>query len=336
MDEGYEGVPAAKTVTITNQGTDPVTLVQPHSSDAFEVGTLSAIELPHNGATATFTVQPKTGLTGGSQQTLKEYAADIIVSTTPDANVKASLSATFSVKGKPEAPEQLKLQAYSASFDGREHAAVEVVGGTMEGDVYSYFVGGGAEFTKEVQHIRDAGTYPLVIKVTNPIYADRMITLDGDKAPSITPADAAQLTIDPISAQTYTGGSLTPKPVVHLGDEILIEDRDYTLSYVNNVEPGEVTVTVAGIDNGNIAGSKQLAFTIEKAGDSGNSGAGESENTGNAGGSQSPSGKDASAVSKLLRTGDGLNAAIATGGGMALLAAFITASAALYFRRRRK
>jgi hypothetical protein len=61
------GVPAAKTVTVTNVGNKTVTLVQPASTSEFLIGTLSKTTLaPYE--KATFTVQPKTSLPANSYQ----------------------------------------------------------------------------------------------------------------------------------------------------------------------------------------------------------------------------------------------------------------------------
>ena len=62
--EGYSSAPAAQTVTITNTGNQTITLNQPTATD-FNIGTLSTTDLAAGG-TATFTVQPKTGLAAGS------------------------------------------------------------------------------------------------------------------------------------------------------------------------------------------------------------------------------------------------------------------------------
>lgn len=68
--EGYSSAPAAQTVTITNTGNQTITLNQPTATSQptatdFNIGTLSTTDLAAGG-TATFTVQPKTGLAAGS------------------------------------------------------------------------------------------------------------------------------------------------------------------------------------------------------------------------------------------------------------------------------
>lgn len=92
--EGYADAPAAKTVTITNTGNQPLTLAQPASTANFEVGTLSAMELPVNG-TATFTVQPKTGLAAGN------YEETITITATDGQyNVATNVTVKFAVAQK--------------------------------------------------------------------------------------------------------------------------------------------------------------------------------------------------------------------------------------------
>ena len=85
--------PAAQTVTVKNTGNQPVTLIQPASTNSFEVGTLSTTNLAV-GETATFTVQPKAGLSAGT------YSDTITVSDTNN-NVTVTIPASFTVKSQP-------------------------------------------------------------------------------------------------------------------------------------------------------------------------------------------------------------------------------------------
>ena len=85
--------PAAQTVTLTNTGNQPVTLNQPSSTDNFVVGNLTDTELAA-GDTATFTVQPKAGLSAGT------YSDTITVSDTNN-NVTVTIPASFTVKSRP-------------------------------------------------------------------------------------------------------------------------------------------------------------------------------------------------------------------------------------------
>ncbi len=87
--EGY--TPEVKTITITNDGNQPITLDQP-SSTSFDVGTLSKTEL-NVGETAEFTVQPKNGLLAGS------YEEDIVITGTNNGkSVSTKVNVKFNVK----------------------------------------------------------------------------------------------------------------------------------------------------------------------------------------------------------------------------------------------
>ena len=87
--------PEAQTITITNTGTGPVTLKQPASywtyekDQSFEIGPLSVTTLEGEGATATFTVQPKAGLWLGT------YNVTIAIS--GNNSVSATVKADFTI-----------------------------------------------------------------------------------------------------------------------------------------------------------------------------------------------------------------------------------------------
>lgn len=87
--EGYETAPEAQTVTLTNNGTDTVVLVQP-KSDNFEIGTLSSTELKAN-ESVTFTIQPKVGLAAGVyEETISVYSEESKELTSVVAKIKVA------------------------------------------------------------------------------------------------------------------------------------------------------------------------------------------------------------------------------------------------------
>lgn len=87
MEEGYEKAPKAQTVTVTNKGTGTITLEQPQS-EYYEVSALSLLVLKA-GESASFTVQPKKGLT------YSEYLE--VIKVPNDAQVQALVNSYFSV-----------------------------------------------------------------------------------------------------------------------------------------------------------------------------------------------------------------------------------------------
>ncbi|MDO5424556.1 MAG: MBG domain-containing protein [Eubacteriales bacterium] len=100
-------------------------------------------------------------------------------------------------------------------------------------------------------------------------------TLTNENNPNydITFADSVSFTIAEKSlagAQVSVSGSFTydgteqkPEPVVTLDGAVLVKDRDYTVSYTDNVNAGNATVTVTGI--GNYTETASTAFAIQKA-----------------------------------------------------------------------
>ena len=108
-EEGYSQSPQAKTVTVTNDGTEPVSLSQPESK-SYVIGELSSDYL-EAGDTATFTVAPKTGLDAG------EYNGNINVRDI-DGNIMAKVAVAFTVT-TPDPVYNLTVVPDSLDFGGR-------------------------------------------------------------------------------------------------------------------------------------------------------------------------------------------------------------------------
>ena len=60
--------------------------------------------------------------------------------------------------------------------------------------------------------------------------------------------DISKATVSQISNKTYTGKSITQKPIVKLKNKILVENKDYKLSFSNNKSVGKATITITGIN----------------------------------------------------------------------------------------
>lgn len=69
--------------------------------------------------------------------------------------------------------------------------------------------------------------------------------------------------IEPIPMQNYTGSAVTPLPVVSLGGQTLVLDKDYRVSYSNNVDRGTATITITGIEPWYV-GKRTVNFDIAR------------------------------------------------------------------------
>lgn len=97
---GYGTAPAAQTVTITNTTTQAITLTQP-TSVSYDIGTLSITTLAISG-TATFTVQPKTGLAVGTYNETINIAGSN--SATTSVSAQFTVTAATTRDGGPHTP----------------------------------------------------------------------------------------------------------------------------------------------------------------------------------------------------------------------------------------
>ena len=69
-----------------------------------------------------------------------------------------------------------------------------------------------------------------------------------------------KVSISEIAKQTYTGKEITPAPTIKYGDVTLVKDKDYNLTYTDNVDVGTAKVSIAFI--GNYSGTASTSFEI--------------------------------------------------------------------------
>ena len=75
-------------------------------------------------------------------------------------------------------------------------------------------------------------------------------------------ASIANCNINKLSTQTYTGGKIEPALTVKDEDKTLVKNKDYTVSYKNNVNVGTATAIIKG--KGNYTGTANISFEIKK------------------------------------------------------------------------
>lgn len=76
----------------------------------------------------------------------------------------------------------------------------------------------------------------------------------------IVAKDIKNVTVQDITDQVYTGTAIEPNVSVMDGSTKLVENKDYTVAYENNVEKGNATIKLAG--KGNYTGSIKKEFNI--------------------------------------------------------------------------
>lgn len=81
-----------------------------------------------------------------------------------------------------------------------------------------------------------------------------------DEVPANPSVSLSNCQIGAIPAQYYDGKAKTPQVVVKDGDKTLVRDTDYTVSYQNNTNIGNATVTLQG--KGSYTGTASASFTI--------------------------------------------------------------------------
>ena len=119
-------------------------------------------------------------------------------------------------------------------------------------------------FTGKDASFRDAGEYTASASMQA---ADGNYTLTGDtKNLSIAAREYGEgFDIAEIGPQTFTGSEVTPEPAVKFGETVLVQGKDYDLTYSANTAIGENAKVVVSF-KGNFSGSKELTFAIVSAG----------------------------------------------------------------------
>lgn len=175
------------------------------------------------------------------------------VTLTGKGNYTGSITKDFNIK--PIAM-TVSTEDFSGIYDGKLHGASVTVSKPINAEI-KYGLSDGTYDQNEMPEFKDAGEYTVYYKATAENYIDNK----GSVKVNITPKDLTNDMIEDIVALDYTGSKLTPPVVVSDGGSNLIIDKDYTVSYgdnVNVISGGTVTIT----GKGNYKGSVQKTFII--------------------------------------------------------------------------
>ena len=91
---------------------------------------------------------------------------------------------------------------------------------------------------------------------------DELYTGTATIAFTIGQRDISNATVSDIPAYAYTGSPIQPTFTVTDGNPNIITTNDYSVSYSNNTDPGEATITLTGKNN--YKATKKVTFTISQ------------------------------------------------------------------------
>jgi len=244
-------------VTITGMGNYTGTRVvnftiNPKNASNLTINSISAVT--YNGSAQTPTVTVKDGsttLTSGTHYTVSysnnTNAGTATATITGKGNYTGTKSANFTINPKNASSLTINSIAAVTYTGSAQTPAITVNDGTTT-------LISGTDYTTSYWSNTDAGTATVQINGKG--------NYSGWKSAhfTINPKDASNLTINSISAVTYTGSAQTPTVTVKDGSTTLTNNTHYIVFYSNNTNAGTATVTITGRDN--YTGTKSANFTI--------------------------------------------------------------------------
>lgn len=159
-------------------------------------------------------------------------------------------SATFTINPAPIADADVTVPPASAVYTGKAvKPGVTVTAGGKKLVI-------GTDYTISYQDNVAVGTARMTIKGKGNYQGEVIRTFE------IVLPDLSGASVTLTAQEFYTGFALTPAPKVVLGKTTLIEGRDYTVTYRNNVKTGKALVTITG--TGGYRGTVSANFSIVK------------------------------------------------------------------------
>lgn len=148
-----------------------------------------------------------------------------------------------------------------SDIEGRSGTSITYTGQAVTPDIVLYDddvqLVKGTDYDLAYENNINVGTATIIVTFKGNYSGERRISFNII-AKALTQDD---VTISPIENQLFIGEPIEPKPTVSFGDVTLTENRDYELSYANNIGAGTATVTVNF--KGNYSGTAETNFVIE-------------------------------------------------------------------------
>lgn len=117
------------------------------------------------------------------------------------------------------------------------------------------------DYTLSYSNNINVGTAKVIVNGIGDYRSTKEITFD------IIAKDISKLSISSIDKQEYTGNAIEPSITIKDGNKVLVEDKDYEITYINNINVGkEAQIKVVG--KGNYIGTIVKTFEIFQTDDS--------------------------------------------------------------------
>ena len=191
---------------------------------------------------------------GGEYQNQSNYVAGVYTvtfSAIETYGYTGTLTTTYEIIPKDLEEAGISLRTSQFAYTGKEiEAAV-----TVTDD--SSWLSKNKDYTVAYENNIAVGEATLLLNGIGNYKGTRKITF------KIVPADVSSCRVS-LNQTSYTADGTEKKPEVTVKylDNVLEENKDYTLSYADNIEPGTAVVTIAGI--GNYKGEVKKNYTIQK------------------------------------------------------------------------
>ncbi|MFT4143505.1 MAG: leucine-rich repeat protein [Mobilitalea sp.] len=135
-------------------------------------------------------------------------------------------------------------------YDGKQHQPeITVKNGSRK-------LVNGTDYTVKYSNNTNAGTATAVITGIGNYQGELKTTF------VIKPKAIKNATVLSIGVQKYTGKAIHPSFILKVGKVLLANNKDYIISYKDNIQVGTATITIIG--KGNYSGTKTIKFKIVK------------------------------------------------------------------------
>lgn len=219
-----------------------------------------AYTVTYNGRTLVENIDYTCGSSSNADDGVSVSAMKGTLTFSGKGNFTGSMSTTYKItQADISTQTQVILSEYNFAYDGNAHEPVPTVIDTISGCELEQDV----DYTVTYSNNTQPGTATVKItgkgKYKTSSYQNVNFTIVSS---DVETKDISGATIT-VPTSTYTGKAVEPDLTVTDSGTTLVKDKDYVVSYANNISAGtKATATIYGI--GEYIGTKTKTFTISK------------------------------------------------------------------------